>query len=118
MKEIVIGGNIEPNLNSRCLWDYADAYENSTFYILENKLFDYRVYIVKKSEEGMDIKEWLSKEENKNNESIENKSLTFVIPFITKDDIIEKLKFKYDQGFKKGYEKSQREIRKAIGLPV
>lgn len=118
MKEIVIGGNIEPNYNSRGLWDDANISENSKFYILENKLFDYRIYLVKESEEGRAIRIWLSKDENKNNESVDNKSLNYIMPFITKDDIIEKLKIRYDQGFKRGYEKSQREIRKAIGLPV
>ena len=118
MKEIVIGGNLEPNYNSRYLWDYANISENSKFYILENKLFEYRLYIVKESEEGKAIKDWISKEENRNNEKVENRSLTFIMAYITSDDIINTLKSKYKEGFKKGYEQSQREIRKAIGLPV
>lgn len=118
MKEIVIGGNLKPNLNSMCLWSYANIFENSKFYILENNSFGYRLFIVKESEEGVAIQQWISKEENRNNDSVENKSLEFLLPFLNKDDIIQELKNRYECGFKKGYEQSQREIRKAIGLPI
>ena len=83
MKEIVIGADVEPIFNSIALWPWADVSQNSMFYIFMEGLSDTRVYIYKKSEEGKNIEEWLSCEENRNNESVQRKALELLLPHLS-----------------------------------
>lgn len=113
-KEIVIGGDLKPNFNSVCLWHMADISENSKFYILDTKYS--RIYVVKESEEGEGIKEWLINKENRNNEAVKKKAIELILPRLTSDDFFEIINGEIDCAWKEGYRMAQFDIRKALGM--
>lgn len=117
-KEIVIGADVEPIFNSRCMWYWGDVSENSVFYILNSDITDTRIYIYKNSKEGEDIKEWLSHEENRNNDSVQKKAIELLLPRLTIDDFFEIIEKEKNISWDEGYKKAQYDIRKAIGYDI
>ena len=69
-----------------------------------------------KSEEGKNIEEWLSCEENRNNESVQRKALEILIPYLSVDDVLKIVNKERDAGYVNGYEQAQSDIRKALGI--
>lgn len=116
MNEIVIGGNLEPNFNSLSLWQFADISQNSKFYILNNQLFNYRIYVVKESKEGELIKDWISNEKNRNNASVQDKSLELILPYLKKEDILKVIEEESSLAFNRGYKEAQKNMQIALGL--
>ena len=116
IKEIVIGANIEPIFNSIALWYYGDAAENSVFYILKEKLSNTRIYIYKESDDGIAIKEWLSNEKNRNNDSVHRKALELLLPRLSVDEFFEIIDREKKLSWDNGYSQAQYDIRKALGL--
>ena len=115
-KEIVIGTNIEPIFNSISLWYYGDVAENSVFYILKEKITDTRIYIYKESDEGAEINEWLSHEENRNNRSVQRKALELILPRLSVNEFFEIIKKESKLSWDDGYSQAQYDMRKALGL--
>lgn len=115
-KEIVIGANIEPNFNAKCMWYFGDASENSTFFILNSDITDTRIYIYKKSKEGEEIGEWLSKKENRNNDSVQRKALELLLPRLTVNEFFEIIEKEKQFSWNDGYKKAQSDIQKALGF--
>ena len=115
-KEIVIGSDIEPVFNSIALWYYGDVSENSIFYILESHMTDTRIYVFKKSQEGKELEEWLSCEENRNNYSVQRKALELLLPRFSVDDFLRIIDNEKSGSWNDGYKKAQHDIRKALGL--
>lgn len=114
--EIVIGADIEPIFNSICMWYFADASENSVFYILNPKMPNVRIYIYKDSNEGRAIAEWLSHKENRNNKSVHRKALEILLPRLTVSEFLEIIDEAKSSAWDDGYKKAQTDIRKALGL--
>lgn len=115
-KEIVIGADIEPIFNSICMWYFADASENSAFYILNPKMPNVRIYIYKNSDEGRTIAEWLSHKENRNNKSVHRKALEILLPRLTADEFLEIIDEEKSSAWNDGYKKAQADIRNVLGL--
>ena len=115
-KEIVIGADVKPIFNSRCMWYFGDASENSVFYILNSDITDTRIYIYKSSKEGEEIGKWLSKEENRNNDSVQKKALELLLPRLTIDEFFGIIDKEKSSSWNDGYKKAQCDIRKALGL--
>lgn len=115
-KEITIGTNIEPIFNSRCMWYFGDASENSLFYILNERMSDTRIYIYKESDEGIMIQEWLSHEENRNNKSVQLKALELLLPRLSVDEFLGVIDKEKDLAWLAGYRQAQCDIRKTLGL--
>lgn len=115
-KEIVMGANVEPNFNSIAMWYYGDASENSLFYILKERLSDTRIYIYKESDDGVAIKEWLSDEKNRNNESVQRKALELLLPRLSVDDFFEIIDKEKKLSWDNGYRQAQYNIRNVLGL--
>lgn len=116
VREIVIGANIEPIFNSIALWKWGDASQNPVFYILKERLSDTRIYIYKESDEGKKIKEWLSCEENRNNESVQHKAFELLLPYLSVDHVLEIINNEKEVSYSQGYEQAQYDIRKALGI--
>jgi hypothetical protein len=116
MEELVIGTTKPSKFNSHCMWYGADASENSIYYILNCDITDTRIYIYKDSTEGIEIKEWLSKEQNQNNDSVQRKALAIVMPYLSVDDFFEIINREKLTSWNDGYKKAQYDIRKALGL--
>lgn len=113
-KEIVIGTDLKPVNNSICLWYFGHASENTAFYILRS---DYAiVYIYKDSPEGKDIEEWLSIEENRNNDSVDKKVLEYLLPRMSVYEFLELIDREKKSSFDFGYRQAKRDIRKALGI--
>ena len=115
-KEIVIGADVKPVFNSISLWYMGDAKENTAFYILVLNILDMRIYIYKNSKEGKEMAEWLSCENNRNNDSVQQKALELVLPRLTTDDFFEVIDKVKSSSWEEGYAKAQYDIRKALGL--
>lgn len=115
-KEIVIGADIKPIFNARCMWYMGDASENSVFYILNSDIFDARIYIYKDSKDGEEIDEWLSQEENRNNDSVQRKALEYLLPRLTIDEFFEVINKEKSSSWNEGYKKAQYDIKKALGF--
>ena len=115
-KEIVIGTNIKHIFSAKCMWYMGDASENSIFYILDSDITDTRIYIYKKSKEGDEIGEWLSHEENRNNNSVQKKALELLLPRLTVDEFFEIIDKEKSASWNDGYKKAQYDIRKVLGL--
>ena len=113
-KKVVIGTDLNPLNNSICMWYMGDASQNQAFYILKSDYVE--VYIYKDSPEGKAIKEWLSIEENRNNESVHKKMWEYVLPRLSPDEFIELLEAEKKESWKKGYRQAQYDIKKALGL--
>lgn len=116
MKEIVIGADVEPIYNSICLWYFGDASENSVFYILNEPMSETRVYIYKESDEGEEIKEWLSHQENQNNYDVHRKALEYVLPRLSVDEFLEIIAKENNLAYDRGYRQAQYSVKKALGL--
>lgn len=115
-REIVIGANVKPIFNSRCMWYRGDASENSVFYILNSDITDTRIYIYKNSKEGEEIKEWLSHEENRNNDSVQKKAIELFLPRLTVNEFFGIIDKEKSSSWNDGYKKAQYDIRKALGV--
>lgn len=115
-KEIVIGADVEPIFNSVAMWYNADVNENYAFYIFKSEIANFRIYVYKESEEGEEIKEWLSHDKNLNNNSVQRKALELLLPRLTVDDFFEIIEKEKNISWDKGYKKAQYDIRRAIGL--
>ena len=115
-KEIVIGTDIEPIFSSIALWYFGDISENSLFYILKSYITDTRIYVFKKSQEGKEIEEWLSCEENSNNYSVQRKALELLLPRLSVDDFLKIIDKEKSISWDDGYKKAQHDIRKVLGL--
>ena len=115
-KEIVIGANIEPIFNSIAIWYYGDAAENKVFYILKERLSNTRIYIYKESDDGVAIKEWLSDDKNRNNESVQRKALELLLPRLSVDEFFEIIDKAKKLSWDDGYRQAQYNIRKVLGL--
>lgn len=116
MNRIMIGGSAVPCFTSRCLWHDSDISESSKFYIFCNELFDVQVYIIKGSPEAKELETWLSNENNRNNESVQEKSFEYIIPKLTVNDILEMVKVQKEHSHYEGYKDAQFDIRRALGL--
>jgi hypothetical protein len=113
-KKIVIGSDLNPLHNSICLWYFGHASENKLFYILTS---DYaEVFIHKDSEEAVELKEWLSVEENRNNESVHKKVMEYLLPRITVDEFAAMIDNEKNLSWEEGYAQAQRDIRAALGM--
>lgn len=113
-KKIVIGSDLNPLHNSVCLWYFGHASENKLFYILTS---DYaEVFIHKDSEEAVELKEWLSVEENRNNESVHKKVMEYLLPRMTVDEFIDLLEKEKKYSWESGYRHAQCDIRVALGV--
>lgn len=111
-REIVIGTtDIKPNFNSICLWHNADAFEKAVFYIFCMNVPDITVYIYKDSEIGEEIAEWLSHDENRNNESVQRKAFSLILPHLTYDEFVNAIAEIEKNAWQKGYNDGQRELR-------
>ena len=115
-KEIVIGTDIEPIFTSIALWYYGDVSENTVFYVFNSYITDTRIYIYKKSKEGEEIEEWLSLEENRNNDSVQRKALEILLPRLTVDEFLGIIDKEKSISWNNGYKEAQHDIRKALGL--
>lgn len=116
-KEIVIGTDVKPtSCCKKCMWYKGDVSKDNEFYILSLDRFDFRIYIYKDSKEGEDIKNWLSQEENRNNDSVERKVIELILPYLTVDDFFEIISKEITESFNNGYKKAKRDIRKALGV--
>ena len=115
-KEIVIGEDIKPIFTSIALWYYGDVSENTVFYVFNSYITDTRIYIYKKSKEGEEIEEWLSLEENRNNDSVQRKALEILLPRLTVDEFLGIIDKEKSISWNNGYKKAQHDIRKALGL--
>ena len=113
-KEIVIGTDLKPFFNSICLWSFGHASQNKVFYILDSEYAT--VFIYKESHEGKEIEEWLSKEENRNDDSVDKKVLEFLLPKMSVDEFISIIKEETEASWCKGYTQAQRDIRKSLGI--
>ncbi len=114
-REIVIGTtDAKPNFNSICLWHNADASENAVFYIFCMNVPDITVYIYKDSEIGGEIAEWLSHDENRNNESVQRKAFSLILPHLTYDEFVNAIAEIEKKAWQKGYNDGQRELRDTI----
>lgn len=117
MKEVVIGSDKKPNFNSVSLWNGAPISENNYFYILEsNVIINIRLYVTKESEEGRKLKEWLLIESNRNKQSVYDKALELMIPYLTIDDLYSSFDSKIKEAWNGGYKKAQCDIRKVLGI--
>ena len=115
MREIVIGTtDVKPNFNSRCLWRNADASENTVFYIFCMETPEIRVYVYKDSKIGEEIKDWLSHDENRNNESVQRKAFSLILPHLTYDEFVNIVNEIEKHAWQKGYDDGQRELRNTI----
>lgn len=113
-KEIVIGTDLHPLFNSTCMWYFGDASQNKLFYILCS---DHAiVYIYKDSPEGKEMEEWLSVQENRNNDSVHKKMLEFLLPRMSPDEFAEILDMEKKSSWNDGYKQAQYDIKKALGL--
>lgn len=115
-KDIVVGSDLEPIFNSVALWAWADISENYYFYKLYNKIFGVHIYVTKESKEGEELKEWLNKDENENDEAITRKSFYYLKEYISWSDILELLEKEHKCGYDDGYYNAQSNIRKALGM--
>lgn len=117
MKEIVIGSDKQPNFNSMTLWEWAPISENSIFYILENDLFENIIlYVDKNSNEGEDLKKWLDIDTNRNKQSVYEKALELLIPWLSTEDLYEAFTVKSKKAHEYGYRRAQINICKALGI--
>lgn len=115
-KEVVIGKNVKPYFNSTCVWCGADVSENSKFYILNSDILETRIYICKDSTEGKEIAEWLSQEENRNNNSVQRKAIEIMLPRLTVDEFLSVIEKEKKSSAEQGYRNAQRDIRCVLGL--
>ena len=113
-KEIVIGTELCPLFNATCLWYSGHASQNKLFYLLHSNYAI--VYIYKDSPEGKKIEEWLSVQENRNNDSVDKKILEFLLPRMSPDEFVEILDMEKKSSWNNGYKQAQRDIKKALGL--
>lgn len=113
-KEIVIGTDLKPLFNSICLWRFGHASQNPGFYILDSEYAT--VFIYKEAPEAKEIEEWLSVEENRNNDSVDKKVLEFLLPRMSADEFIAIIERETEASWCKGYTQAQRDIRKALGI--
>lgn len=116
MEELVIGTTKPSKFNSHCMWYGADVSENSMYYILNCDITDTRIYIYKDSKEGAEIKEWLLKEENQNNESVQRKAVSIMLKHLSVDEFFKILDREKQYSWEDGYKKAQKDIRKALGF--
>ena len=122
-EEIVIGTTDKAIFNSIRLWCGANIAENSKYYIFNVDItssIDVRIYIAKDSNEGREICEWISHEENKNNDVIDKKAWDILFQQLTTDEILEVIKERESESFKNGYRTGQlnarNEMRRVLGL--
>ena len=116
-KEIAIGTDAKPtSCWEKHMWYKGNASEDNEFYILYLNRFDLRICICKDSKEGEDIRNWLSQEENRDNDSVERKAIELLLPYLTVDDFFEIISNEIAKSFNNGYEKAKRDIRKALGI--
>lgn len=117
MKEIVIGSDKKPIFNSISLWKWAPISENAYFYKLESDVISNTLlYVAKDSKEGMSLKEWLLNDSNRNKQSVHDKALELMIPYLTIDDLYNSFDLKIKEAWRDGYKKAQRDICKALGV--
>lgn len=115
-KEIVIGGNKAPNYNGRILWTGAEVSENNDFYIFHQREFNYCIFVVKESDFGKTISDWIKHEDNRNNSSVRAKYIEMLLPRITPEEFTNIIENKKAVAYRNGYADAQRDIRKALGI--
>ena len=117
--QIIIGTNgkeVKLPICHTCLWSCADISQSYVSYCLHNKVIPITLYVLKDSDEGREITDWIKIEENRNNESVNKKTLELILPRLTVEELMIVLKNERNRSYDDGYRQAQADIRQALGL--
>lgn len=116
---IVIGTNekeIRLPVAHICLWSNSNISQSSVSYCLHNHIIPITLYVLKDSDEGKDITNWIENEENRNNVSVEKMAMELLLPRMKTEELVEILEIARNQSYEEGYKQAQTDIRKALGM--
>ena len=117
--EIIIGANEKEAhlpICHTCLWLCADISQSNISYCLHNKVIPITLYVIKDSDEGRCIADWIKNEENRNNESVGKKALELILSRLTVEELMIVLENARNKSYEDGYKQAQADIRQALGL--
>lgn len=116
---IVIGADAEEfriPVCHTCLWLKADISQSSVSYCLHNKIIPITLYVLKNSDEGKNLTDWIKTEENQNNVSVKKKAMELILPRLTTEELMSILERAQDESYEQGYKQAQSDIRKSLGI--
>lgn len=90
--------------------------ENDLVYNLRCELTGTTLHIIKKSEAGAEFKEWIDQKENQNDERVERKAISYMLPLLSVDDFLTIINRERELSFENGYSEAQYNIRSALGF--
>lgn len=99
-----------------CLWLNADISQSRVSYCLHNGIIPMTLYVLKNSDEGKHITDWIQNEKNQNNESVRKKALELMLPRLRTEEFISIIETSQHLSYEQGYKQAKADIRKALGV--
>jgi hypothetical protein len=98
------------------IWRNSNISESPEAYRLTDDMFPTGLYVIKDSDEGNALKEWLNMAENRNNKAVHNKFLELILPRITAEEFMSVIKRIKTDAYDRGHRDAKSEIRNALGI--
>lgn len=99
-----------------CLWPNADISQSHVSYCLHNEIVPMTLYVLKDSDEGRHITDWIKNEENCNNDAVRKKALELMLPRLTTEEFISIIEQAQHSSYEQGYKQAKADIRKVLGI--
>lgn len=99
-----------------CLWHRANISQSNVSYCLHNQIVPITLYVLKDSDEGRHITDWIQNEENCNDDAVSKKALELMLPRLTPEEIISVIERAQHLSYEQGYKQAKADIREVLGI--
>lgn len=115
--DVVIGyKGRPPAMLTKVIYDLSNITENDEWYTITSEYTCRHIYIHKSSKEGDDLRDWLSRKQNRTNSALQEKAFKVILPYLSADEIFELFERIKKSQYEAGYKAAQDNIKSALGI--